>query len=725
MVATLSPTAAAEASDRKTSLERGVSQRPEMEVLIQHEIALSVYQYPQFLEEFFSFDDQGQHDKISALLASDPLFNHLDQPWSIDCDHLEQVENDAMHETVASILNTIGQAAFRPDQLRPVYQQIVASRNRPISADDPNDTNTVPDLVQARPGPRNRRHWAEVQFVVECKGKNATKTPTEQISDALLQLARYARATLIHQIHRLHVFSIAVVGTQAIFVRLDRNGILHSKPIDLVKNFREFALAAAGLFALNPDSFGYDTRFYFWPPLTGTPDDHNTPREFRVKTDKKRWTVLETICQRKCLVGRATLVLRLSRITNRQERAVLKTIWRNKSRTDEGKNLAYFHGSPGICQSRWSFIGPSTAVHNPGSMEDSPYMIRFYPPLPRHKADQIRKEATSQQSGNYLVGLARRGQCREARSEDREYSLILMDEGVGLCQIKRLPHLFRVLRDGLIGLAKIAEEGKVHRDISEGNILCSPPDNKPSTSAIESSADVKEDLDTASQAVVAFSFIDGHADAYSGATTDADWYEALPDSAGPVIISANTYEEYVQVRYQGSQWCAGRLHDLEFMADQIQLEGEKGRAALTGTPAFISAQLLDPFPPEPVTHSFLHDLESVFWVLVWVVATHKGPRAKLSPQAEQIIDQLCSREDATLGAFKLNFFGLPKRSASNIQRLGNGWEAAEPVIHSFAVLLKRHIYPEGEDKGNSLGSWAVFKEAIDIFDRSISPQAHS
>ncbi|KAB5587294.1 RNA-directed RNA polymerase L [Ceratobasidium theobromae] len=47
--------------------------------------------------------------------------------------------------------------------------------------------------------------------------------------------------------------------------------------------------------------------------------------------------------------------------------------------------------------------------------------------------------------------------------------------GVGLWRIKRLPHLLRVLRDALVGFAKICWESKIHRDVSEGNILCALP----------------------------------------------------------------------------------------------------------------------------------------------------------------------------------------------------------------------------------------------------------
>ncbi|KAG8731609.1 hypothetical protein FRC10_001613 [Ceratobasidium sp. 414] len=748
MNATLTAAVAKGAKQRTTSLERAPMKREEMESMLREEIDLAVYQYPDFTDEFLAIPDPARRKTVLDALAAMPLFSHNGKAWSIDCRDLERVEGRVMHEAMAHILNAIGLAAFAPDQFRPVYQEIVPLHTQPLRADDPNDTDTVPDLVQAAPGgPDNTHHWGDVHFFAECKGANQRKKPDEQMSEALLQLARYARATLIHQIHRLHVFSVAVCNTTAIFVRIGRTGIIHSPPIDLREDFKTISRAAAGLFALAPDSFGYDSRFYYWPPLTGQTNDHLKSREFRVKTGKKRWTVLEIICQRKCLVGRATLALSLSRISNRRERAVLKGICRDESRADEGENLTPFKGCHGICQHRWNQIGASTAVRKKDTLSTSPFMKSFYPSLPDAEVTRIRSDAqgstgASVRSVAARTSRAKNQQCRDEPPEDRVHSLILVDEGVGLWRIKKVPHLFAVLRDSVVGLATIVERGKVHRDVSEGNILYSrlPPGdsevNHADAPGAESTVNADEDSNSEADSDTTYAtlYFDQDSDGRSDTTADTELDGLLDLEEG--VIHAETLPEYVGQRYKGP-WCAGRLYDLEFMVKRDRSDNEARGKARTGTPAFISAQLLLATNKQPVRHTFLHDLESIFWVLVWTVATHVEPEKVLSEEAQQLIDSLSNRDDKFLGLFKRSFIAYPAAVHKDIRQLGNGWEKAATAAQKFAAFLRTNIYEKegdqisGSDDENITNKdneaahgdaepWAILKSVIDIFDQQIA-----
>ncbi|KAG8716750.1 hypothetical protein FRC08_008865 [Ceratobasidium sp. 394] len=751
MAATLPAAVAEDASRRTTSLERAPMKRKEMEAMLREEIDLAVYQYPDFIDEFLAIPNPSRRETILGRLAATPLFWHNCEAWTINYQDLEGLELDPMHEAMATILDTIGRAAFAPDQFRPAYQEIVPLHSRPLQADDPNDTDTTPDLVQAAPGPDNTRHWGDVHFFAECKGASKKKKPDEQMSEALLQLARYARATLIHQIHRLHVFSIAVCNTVAIFVRIGRTGIIHSPPIDLREDFQTFALAAAGLFALDPDSFGYDSRLYYWPRLTGQTDDHLKSREFRVKTGKKRWTVLEIICQRKCLVGRATQALLLSRISNRRQRAVLKRICRDESRTDEGENLSTFRGCHGICQSRWNEVCGSTAVRKRNALSPSPFMKSFYPPLPDPEVAQIRSStpgstSTSVRSLAARTGWAKNQQRRDEPPEDRVYSNILMDEGFGLWRIRRLPHLFAVLRDSVVGLANIVEQKKVHRDISEGNILCSrlhapPGDSKDghghaldtkSTDNVDEESNLDSEADSDSDTTYPTLYSDQDSDRYPETTVDTDlnWLPLDPENG---VIFAKTLAGYVEQRYKGP-WCAGRLCDFEFMVKQNRPDNEARGKARTGTPAFISAQLLRATDDNPVRHTLLHDLESIFWVLVWMVATHVEPGKKLNLHAQWLIELLCTRDEQCLGERKQLFMSYPASVRRRIRQLENGWELAATATTEFAEILKKNIYDKEGDHSDGENTtskddetacgdaetWSVLKSVIDIFDQQIA-----
>ncbi|QRW13719.1 RNA-directed RNA polymerase L [Ceratobasidium sp. AG-Ba] len=748
MAATLPTSVAHGASQRTSSLERGAMQRSDMELALRQEINQAVYEYPNFVDELLAIPDHDRREDVRQALSSIPFFSHSGREWAINCQDLEGQESPEMHTQLARILNAIGQATFTSDQFRPVHQEIVALHGVPIKADDPNDTDTSPDIVQAMPGSDGRRHWAEVQFIAECKGKSASKGREEQLSDALLQVARYARATLIHQIERLHVFSIITYGTEAIFVRLGRTGILHSPPINLQKNFSEFALAAAGLFALSPDSFGYDCRFYYWPRLTGLADDYNTERQIRIKTGKRRWVVSEILCQRKCLVGRATLVLLLSRVQNHRQRVVLKMIWRDKSRADEGENLEDFRGWHGICQCIWSEVGASTAVRYRDDMVTSPLMKSLYPPLRNVKATEIRASASggSTRSVTSRISHATRGQSRSWLPEDRVVSTIMMEEGFALWRIGRLGHLLRILRDSVVGLAGIVEQGKVHRDISEGNILCSrlrtstencndgppgrsssPPGNGPGDLT---DLDADSDSDTDGDTTDASSISSG-VRYETLADTELNKFPLEPEEG---VIPADTYKAYVQRRYRGL-WCAGRIYDFEFVVKKDRPDNAVRGMERTGTPAFISAQLLLATNKKPVRHTFLHDLESIFWVLIWMVATRTKHGEKLTAEAQQLIDDLCNNDDRALGNFKRSFLLLPKAARTDIVALGGDWTGAAGIVSKLAKILKANIYDKEGDPGSDSEDenaevpdrqtddhrdpWLVLKSIIDVFDREI------
>ncbi|QRV99220.1 RNA-directed RNA polymerase L [Ceratobasidium sp. AG-Ba] len=673
MAATLPTSVAHGASQRTSSLERGAMQRSDMELALRQEINQAVYEYPNFVDELLAIPDHDRREDVRQALSSIPFFSHSGREWAINCQDLEGQESPEMHTQLARILNAIGQATFTSDQFRPVHQEIVALHGVPIKADDPNDTDTSPDIVQAMPGSDGRRHWAEVQFIAECKGKSASKGREEQLSDALLQVARYARATLIHQIERLHVFSIITYGTEAIFVRLGRTGILHSPPFNLQKNFSEFALAAAGLFALSPDSFGYDCRFYYWPRLTGLADDYNTERQIRIKTGKRRWVVSEILCQRKCLVGRATLVLLLSRVQNHRQRVVLKMIWRDKSRADEGENLEDFRGWHGICQCIWSEVGASTAVRYRDDMVTSPLMKSLYPPLRNVKATEIRASASggSTRSVTSRISHATRGQSRSWLPEDRVVSTIMMEEGFALWRIGRLGHLLRILRDSVVGLAGIVEQGRFTGISARGTFYA---------------ADADSDSDTDGDTTDASSISSG-VRYETLADTELNKFPLEPEEG---VIPADTYKAYVQRRYRG---CEGSARQCG--------EGMER----TGTPAFISAQLLLATNKKPVRHTFLHDLESIFWVLIWMVATRTKHGEKLTAEAQQLIDDL------------------------------RGLDGAAGIVSKLAKILKANIYDKEGDPGSDSEDenaevpdrqtddhrdpWLVLKSIIDVFDREI------
>ncbi|KAB5589863.1 hypothetical protein CTheo_6702 [Ceratobasidium theobromae] len=411
------------------------------------------------------------------------------------------------------------------------------------------------------------------------------------------------------------------------------------------------------------------------------------------------------MCQRKCLIGRATLVLLLSRVKDKKQRVVLKLIWRDESRTDEGESLKLFKGYPGICQCKWSKVCLLSDLSNATGLTSR----------------DLRSQSAK-------LGILQSQQTRLQLPVDRKPSTIMTDGEIGLSRIKRLPHLLEVLRDGLVEFAGMCLKHKLHRDISEGNILC--------TSLLNIGIGGAECW-SESEAIL----VDSDFDSMSNnlpPTSEAGEIEYVVISSNTKVdirpLSAPTYEEYRKQRYNGEVKCIGKLYDLEFMVNQRRDDEKRRSPEKAGTPAFISAQLLLATRHEPVQHTYLHDLESFFWVLVWIVATRVEPGKKMNAQARELMAKLCNPDDQSLGDFKKGFITTPVASGKRIIKLNNGWKWAGGVVYEFAEFLNRSIYnipvddsdflfletlPETAVPMDEEDPWLDIKRAIDIFDRYI------
>ncbi|KAB5593748.1 hypothetical protein CTheo_2828 [Ceratobasidium theobromae] len=495
-----------------------------------------------------------------------------------------------------------------------------------MDGDGLHDGNTAPGVIQSNIDLEGRRHWANVECFTECK------TDRNQLGDTLMRLARYARTTLINQIYRL-CFRDCSVGTGAGFVRFDRGQILHSPPIDLSQDFQKFALAAAGLFVLKPRKFGYNTDSYYLPPPTGKPDDHSESKELRVKICNKCWRA-GVMCQRKCLIGRATLVLLLARVKNKKQRVVLKLIWKDESRTDEGESLKLFKTKKRF------FLRLSEAD------------------LPSDLSNTSGSTSRDSRLQSAELGILQSQQTRLELAVDQVLGVVVMDEGIGLWRIKRLLHLLRVMRDGLVGsihktsCTRILARGTssvLHLWIlmwrarvleqSESTLVDLDLDSNNSSTVIE------EDVGSVSNEL------------------------SLTSGAGK--IDALMYEEYCKQQHDGVKYI-GKLYNLEFMVNPKRDEKEPRGSEKTGTPAFIAVQLLLATICKPVQYTYLHDLESFFWVL--------------------LMTKLCNPNDQSLGKFKGLFIDTLVDSGDTIVELDDGWDQAGGAVHDFAEFLYKSIY---------------------------------
>jgi hypothetical protein len=367
-----------------------------MDIYIESEMRDAIFHDPSFVERFLS----GDKTRLGAILehchASD-AYDTDAASWRLPSSITSE---PCLYQPVLDILNTIKRAVDAPSNSSDNEESVATSFkgywSRTIPSDEAEIAGIKPDLVLFE-GPHE--HWETVRMTIEIK-----QSPGHHKA-AIKQLARYARAMFAHQIHRRHLYGMIVCGTEATFVRFDRAGILYSKRIDIRKHADVFTRAFASLLMLDRADEGYDTAFMTTPNQEGRleycidlpesafanqtsaavagPTNVSEPPNKNQTT--RRLKVLEKLCHRKSICGRATIVLRVQEVPKpdpsdnaaegvktkspdkKKRKAkemedseqlgttqyVLKMIWRDPQRESEGEVLERVQGMFGLAQYVW------------------------------------------------------------------------------------------------------------------------------------------------------------------------------------------------------------------------------------------------------------------------------------------------------------------------------------------------------------------------------------
>ncbi|CAE6477897.1 unnamed protein product [Rhizoctonia solani] len=594
----------------------GIKKEPlsRLATILKHELYGGVYLHKEFFKEFLPsvLEIQNRVLKRARDRAVDPTrllgqANYVDYDntqgrWTLGRAITNQNDETKVHEPLVAALNVIGKAAFEiyqemypNDTIRKAYSPFINHSARTTRSDTPSDGSASPDLLQGITED-GRVHWGDAELVIECKSSSQPKHRNE----AYMQLAHYARAVFAHQIYRIGVFGLSFCSSIVNFVRFDRSGMLHSPDINLRNpdEADQFVKYIINLITLDARNYGYDDRFSF-EYNTGAPQTL-----FRLGNHPPQ-IVNEILCYRKCCCGRATCVTDLGE-------GVLKLVWRPEHWMDEGVTMSKLVNVFGFCQLKETSCDiNSTRLKHPEELECSA-ATKFFSPEPRSN------DSTTVSRIN------------------RIQSNIFMQRGTPLSEAQNPLHLVMAIHDALLGIMALTEVGKLHCDISAYNILLiDPKKHYPDQNWL---ADPK------------FTII------------PEIWNQTARQSSG-AYFGDNGPEDQVNKEYKSPRlkrvmelrrgpYCV--LHDTEFMIDAV-LDRKDNRIDRTGTPAFVSAQLLTATAECPIFRTFMHDIESLFWVLFWVLIhrtqVSDGPWT-VNEHAKQLIQQLSNSDMTTLGAFK-------------------------------------------------------------------------
>ncbi|WVO15597.1 hypothetical protein L204_103257 [Cryptococcus depauperatus] len=126
------------------------------------------------------------------------------------------------------------------------------------------------------------------------------------------------------------------------------------------------------------------------------------------------------------------------------------------------------------------------------------------------------------------------------------------------------------------------------------------------------------------------------------------------------------------------------LIDLD-LAIKVSRVGASGAKGITGTRAFMAIGIL--LGDE---HSFMHDLESFFWVLFWICIHYDGPGKHISSE----YDKWNYKEDSELAGLKLVTIGSERRFLNTTR--AHFTPFYKPLIPLMNKIRKK-IFPNGEE----------------------------
>ncbi|KAG8734563.1 hypothetical protein FRC10_011656, partial [Ceratobasidium sp. 414] len=116
----------------------------------------------------------------------------------------------------------------------------------------------------------------------------------------------------------------------------------------------------------------------------------------------------------------------------------------------------------------------------------------------------------------------------------------------------------------------------------------------------------------------------------------------------------------------------------------------------TGTPAFISAQLLKSYMSRgKVARSYVHDAESLLWVLIWVVAHRSAheDRWEINDKAARTIQKLSKHDITSLWENKKGMLSDTRELVSDIKEMGTEFSKdLAPVIGELADFFYLYLY---------------------------------
>ncbi|KAG8702062.1 hypothetical protein FRC09_004970 [Ceratobasidium sp. 395] len=483
-------------------------------------------------------------------------------------------------------------------------------------------------------------------------------------------------------------------------------------------------------------------------PSTGTAKPPKSPRRLKV---------MHVLCHRKTIRGRATMALRVrevirfgaseepketkgvktrSRKKDEQGSAkqeievlgtrdyVLKMMWRDPNKTTEGEVLKRVVGVYGVGQYVWH-SDVFKACDTPGcgrSMDNS--CGKCLDRTPDRDGAWVSQNMTAEDAPPGEAGGAGATQQTTVQTAEqlpafaqrtsRTFCRLLMSTvGAPLCTAKSPRDFLNAVLDAVLGYWGIVNMGRLHRDISDGNILMLQDGQGYSKREWELPRSINKEDSVLAKSQRFLQEVLGELDRDpTGMLNDFDLSKAYN------IMGVSFFDDPPSDDEESASDERGRKRrKLSSEVAASSLDKGKGREMTTprsssfsrvaqanksapridfrtGTPAFMSIRVLQMSIGQQYVHHFMDDLESFFWLILWCVIEHRDVRrGKATLAAYDFLDALSQPKLKGIADKKksvlLDCFGTGDPIKAELANFENAW-AKDPAIVS--VILKLGSY---------------------------------
>jgi hypothetical protein len=450
----------------------------------------------------------------------------------------------------------------------------------------------------------------------------------DKASKAWLDLGRYAREVLAAQDSRRFVLGFTLCGPFMRLWEFDRLGGIASEQFDVNEDGLQFVSAMLGFLWMNEEQLGFD-------PTIITVGDK---RYIEIERDngKERLVIDRVIKRVPCVAGRATTCWKVYQEEHPGTPLVVKDSWQYPEREEEGE-LLRAATEKGVTNVARHFHHETVRV---GGQDDD---IRA----------NVRKGLDVTKATNYKSEKAMLPPSTTGRRTSRRdgSSNLIGRKRSSSCTDAPLPPSKRTCSSSPV---KRAVSNRVHRRVIV--------------------SDYGKAIYKASSQI---SLLAAFEQCIEG-------YESLHTRAGMLQRDISLNNLMVNEDNDNPSWPAF-LIDLD-LAIKEQREKSSGARGKTGTRAFMAIGVL----LDDEQHSYMHDLESFFWVLFWICIHYDGPQeARIVPRFDKW-NYLDSEELA--GAKK----GVVDDERDFLKTAQTNFTPYYQPLLPYVNKLRRKVFPNGE-----------------------------